>query len=98
MSLLRNGGVAFPGSTRSAFAILESPVLSREQGDEWVNDKPGPLSKKRTPELVLQVPSAVIPQEWNYIVNPTSPDSQSAVWSDPRPFDVAPRLLWPDLR
>src|ERR1035438_7058028 len=50
-------------------AILESLVLSRELGDNWANDEPGPLSKRRVPELALQVPSAVVPQEWNYIVH-----------------------------
>jgi RES domain-containing protein len=79
-------------------AILESLVLSREVGDNWVHEKPGPLARERKIKGVLQVPSAVIPQEWNYIINPASPDFQQAVWAEPRPFDIDPRLLWPDLR
>jgi RES domain-containing protein len=76
-------------------AILESLVLSREIGDEWVNDRPDPLSERRAAEAVLQVPSVVIPQEW---INPESPDFRDVVWSRPAPFNIDPRLLWPALR
>jgi RES domain-containing protein len=79
-------------------AILESLVLSREIGDDWVSHKPGPLSRTRKEETILQVPSAVVPQEWNYIVNPASPDLDEIVWSEPAPFNIDPRLLWPALR
>jgi RES domain-containing protein len=79
-------------------AILESLELSREIGDDWVNYRPSPLSKERRANPVRQVPSAVIPQEWNYIINPESPDFDEIVWSEPAPFNIDPRLLWPALR
>jgi RES domain-containing protein len=88
-------GANFEGRGR---AILESLVLSREIGDDWVNDRPGPLSKRRTAEAVLQVPSVVVPQEWNYLINPESPDFHKILWSQPGPFNIDPRLLWPALR
>ncbi len=79
-------------------AILESLVLSREIGDDWLTHKPGLLTRKRNEDTILQVPSAVVPQEWNYIVNPASPDLDEIVWSEPAPFNFDRRLLWPALR
>jgi RES domain-containing protein len=76
-------------------AVLESAVLSREIGDNWIRDRGfAPLmATSRLP--VLQVPSAVIPQEWNFIIDPESADLQ---WHDPKPFRVDPRLVDPALR
>lgn len=79
-------------------AILGSTVLSREKGDNWLNHQPAPLAKKRTAEAALQVPSGVIPQEWNYLINPAFADFGGVRWSAPLPFDLDPRLLWPGLR
>jgi RES domain-containing protein len=66
-------------------AILESDVLSREIGDNWI---------EQSRKAVLQVPSAVIPQEWNYLIEP----SAGLRWSDPKPFRIDPRLIDPSLR
>ena len=41
------------------------PLSSRKLGDEW-------LLKSET--LVLSVPSAVVPEEFNYVINPKHPD------------------------
>lgn len=79
-------------------AILQSLVLSREIGDDWINYRSGPLSKPRTAEVALEVPSAVVPQEPNYLINPLSPDFHEVVWSEPKPFNVDARLLFPRLR
>jgi RES domain-containing protein len=79
-------------------AILTSLVLSREVGDDWIRHRPGPLSKTRTGPAVLQVPSVVIPQEWNCLINPASPNSNKLVWSEPRPFRFDPRLISPERR
>jgi RES domain-containing protein len=44
-------------------ALLQSAVLSRELGDTWLHLSSGA-------EVTLQVPSAVVRQEWNYLINP----------------------------
>jgi RES domain-containing protein len=74
-------------------AILESLVLSREVGDEWINSRPGTLSRERIERPVLQVPSVIVPQEWNYLINPASPLFRDITWSEPKPFKIDPRLL-----
>jgi RES domain-containing protein len=43
--------------------------------------------------LVLRVPSAVVPVERNYLVNPLHPDFPRVTWKVPRPFAFDPRLL-----
>ena len=75
-------------------AILESEVLSREEGDIWIRNR----QRKAVPALpVRQVPSAVIPQEWNYLIDPDD-DTLRGGWSAPREFRIDPRLLDPSLR
>jgi RES domain-containing protein len=67
-------------------AIVESEVLSREEGDIWIRERqrdpaphqfytPGEAPETGTyvfarPLPVRQVPSAVVPQEWNYLIDP----------------------------
>lgn len=94
-------------------AIFESEVLSREEGDLWIRDRqyksvslktyrPGETSEVERsyaapPLPVWQVPSAVIPQEWNYLIDPDD-DILRGGWSAPRAFSIDPRLLDPSLR
>jgi hypothetical protein len=50
--------------------------------------------------LVVQVPSVVIPQEWNYLMS-TEPDplSRRAIeWGTPEPFRFDPRIINPAWR
>ncbi len=42
---------------------------------------------------VLRVPSALIPVEFNYLLNPAHPDFRRIVWADPVPFSLDPRFL-----
>lgn len=70
-------------------AMLESLVLSRESGDGWL---------RSSSTLVLQVPSAVIPEEWNYLVNPGLPRFEEISWSLSKPFRIDVRLLDPNIR
>lgn len=53
-------------------------------GDTWVAE---------ASSLVLQVPSAAIQAEYNYLFNPQHPDAGQAVFSNITPFDYNPRLL-----
>lgn len=47
----------------------------------------------RTP--VLSVPSAVVPRERNYLLNPEHPDFVKIRKGDPQPFSLDPRLRQP---
>src|ERR1035437_1431822 len=43
--------------------------------------------------LAVQVPSVVIPEECNILLNPNHADYRSVLWSEPRPFRFDPRLF-----
>lgn len=83
-------------------AMLDSEVLSRELGDRWLAN-PIMLAMERTggrfspPRTILQVPSVVVPQEWNYLVAPTTVNLVGR-WSEPRPFHIDQRLIDPSSR
>ena len=62
---------------------MESLVLSREAGDGFILTHSG--------RCVIQVPSAVIREEWNYLVDPDS--IGQLTWLTPRLFRFDPRLL-----
>jgi RES domain-containing protein len=70
-------------------AVLNSLVLSREQGDLFITSLSGSFLPSQ-PQCVMQVPSIVVRQEWNYLVDPRA---TKLVWSDPLPFRFDPRLL-----
>ncbi len=42
---------------------------------------------------VLQVPSVIIPQEQNYVLNPQHPEFSRITWTTPTPFALDPRLF-----
>lgn len=46
-------------------------------GDKW-------LTSKTT--AILRVPSAIIPQEYNYLINPLHPDFEKILIAPPQPF------------
>lgn len=53
-------------------------------GDTWAEDQSS---------LVLQVPSAAIPGEYNYLFNPLHPNADTVVLSEITPFNYDPRLI-----
>ncbi len=53
-------------------------------GDGW-------LDAKRA--AVLKVPSALVPVEYNYVINPEHPDFALITTGDPTGFPLDPRLL-----
>ncbi len=59
------------------------PTL-QQRGDDWL--KQGSTS-------VLQVPSAVIPDEFNFLLNPQHDDARSIQVMSSRAFAYDPRLL-----
>lgn len=60
-----------------------APSVLAESGDRW-------LSEKRT--VVLLVPSAVVPQEHNYLLNPEHPDFAKIVIKTPESFTFDSRM------
>ena len=58
----------------------------RDQGQAWLREGE---------TVALLVPSAVIPDERNVLLNPAHPDFGRLVISVPRPFRFDPRLLFP---
>lgn len=53
-------------------------------GDRWAN---------AGRSVILQVPSAIVPSEANYLINPLHRDFSSLIISEPKPFTPDPRLL-----
>lgn len=53
-------------------------------GDAWVADGTA---------LLLRVPSALVPEEWNVLVNPRHPRAGDMAVMSVRPFAFDPRLL-----
>jgi RES domain-containing protein len=47
--------------------------------------------------VALSVPSAVVPDQRNYLLNPQHPDWDRVTVSEPRPFAVDARLSEPPL-
>ncbi len=44
-------------------------------------------------QLAIRVPSVIIPDEYNVLLNPNHTAYASVPWSEPRPFNFDPRLL-----
>lgn len=60
------------------------PSAVQQIGDKWVHS---------ASSAVLEVPSALIPHERNYLLNPSHPTFARVVVSDRMPFDVDPRVF-----
>ncbi len=59
------------------------PAKVREVGDAWA---------RADTAVVLQVPSAILPAEHNFLLNPRHPDFRRLVIGKPAPFRFDPRL------
>lgn len=60
------------------------PAAAQRIGDVWLA---GAAS------AVLQVPSAVMPVEWNYLLNPAHPDFRRIKIGSETPIQLDPRLI-----
>lgn len=58
-------------------------TATRRLGDEW-------LASRRT--VALAIPSVVIPEEWNFLLNPAHPDFPRLDFGRATPFLLDPRL------
>jgi RES domain-containing protein len=61
-----------------------SPVRLRKIGDAWAD---------RLESAVLAVPSAIVPQETNYLLNPAHPDFKKVELGEEIPHRFDPRLF-----
>jgi RES domain-containing protein len=59
------------------------PSLTKDLGTTWARVKSS---------LVISVPSVIVPDERNYLVNPAHPDFSLVRFSHPKPFVFDPRL------
>jgi RES domain-containing protein len=71
-----------PANWTSPAAISYTQAI----GDAWI---------RRKASVLLAVPSAVVPQELNYLFNPNHPDAKDVEIGRPEPFEYDPRLLKP---
>lgn len=74
----------FPSDLPTNWKDTIIPVTLQERGTTWVNSGKSP---------VLKVPSAIIDNEWNYVLNPSHPDFSQVTWNSGIPFSFDPRLL-----
>lgn len=61
----------------------DPPPTLREIGENWL---------RRTEAVCLRVPSAIVPEESNYLLNPRHPDFEKLTLSLPEPFNFDRRL------
>lgn len=61
-----------------------APPALRRIGDTWVEEGRS---------CVLEVPSVVVEEESNYLLNPLHPDFDYITIGEPEPFEFDPRLL-----
>lgn len=64
--------------------ISPSPLEIHRIGDDWARSKNS---------VVLEVPSSIIPQESNYLLNPEHPDFDRIRIGEPERFTLDKRLL-----
>ena len=57
--------------------------VCQQQGENWL---------LAGTSVVLRVPSVIVPQEWNYLLNPAHPDFRSIELLRTEPFFFDPRL------
>ncbi len=65
-------------------AGLQSVLSCQATGDAWV---------RTGSQLAAQVPSIVIPEEFDVLLNPAHADYNALVWSEPQPFRFDTRLF-----
>ena len=58
--------------------------LSRDYGTKWAEDKE---------TLILKVPSAVVPEQFNYILNPMHPEMNKVKIAESTKLYIDPRIL-----
>lgn len=60
------------------------PSSVQSIGDQWISE---------ARSVALQVPSVLVPAEWNYVLNPRHADFAKLVVGQPEPIAFEPRIL-----
>lgn len=63
---------------------VSGPAILREMGDAFL---------KKQEHLLMRVPSAVVPAEYNYVLNPLHPEAKNVRISNKEPFNFDERLV-----
>jgi RES domain-containing protein len=76
----------FPGGTMERFepSVPFDEDVAKNFGTKWIQEKRS---------LVLEVPSSVIPQESNFLINPDHLHFHRIEWTESQPFQFDRRLL-----
>lgn len=74
----------YPASLTDDWRSYSSQKQTRAIGDAWV---------KAGETAVLKVPSAIVPDEYNFLINPNHGDFKKIELADVQPFDFD-RRLW----
>jgi RES domain-containing protein len=61
-----------------------APQVIRQVGDSWVESRES---------VILEVPSAIVPTEKNFLINPVHPDFSKLKIGSPAKFEFDPRLI-----
>jgi RES domain-containing protein len=67
----------------SGWYKYENMAHTQKIGDQWVKD---------ISSAILKVPSVIIPEEFNYILNPSHEDFKKIKYLGSEPFEFDPRL------
>ena len=73
-----------PKALPASWRAYPPPPAVQAVGDRWLADAASPA---------LRVPSALVPHEWNYVLNPRHPDFGQIQIGAPEPVPLDPRLL-----
>jgi RES domain-containing protein len=65
-------------------AIPFSVSACQAAGHAWVAERT---------QLAIRVPSVIISEDFNVLLNPHHVEYESVIWSEPRPFRFDPRLF-----
>jgi RES domain-containing protein len=79
-------GIEKPTRVPASWRQYPRSTETQAFGDAW-------LRTRQT--LALRVPSAVVPGEFNYLLNPAHPDFDQVELGPPEPFSFDPRLARP---
>lgn len=85
--------VAFDESIVARFPLRKLPDNWRTEPPPPVTQRVGDLWVKSARSAVLALPSAIIPGEFNFLLNPAHPDFSKVVYGKPEIFVFDPRLL-----
>jgi RES domain-containing protein len=72
------------GKLPENWRVYPAPVELQRLGDRWIRGESS---------VVLKVPSVIVPDEHNYLMNPRHTDFSKLSFSQPEPFDADPRLF-----